>query len=95
MRPYLCQRCLALAPAPGSQSMQDSPNARGGSGYGKPREPMHIHVRSADGEAKFWLRPTIYLAESDGFDARVLRELQGVLSANKDLIERTWNDHFA
>ena len=62
---------------------------------GNPRESMHIHVRSPDGEAKFWLTPTIYLADSDGFDARTLRELQGVVTANKALIERTWNEHFA
>ena len=56
---------------------------------------MHIHVRSADGEAKFWLTPTINLADSDGFDARTLRELHGIVTANKELIERSWNEHFA
>ena len=56
---------------------------------------MHIHVRSADGEAKFWLTPTVYLADSDGFDARTLRELQGVVASNAELIERMWNEHFA
>ena len=56
---------------------------------------MHVHVRSAAGEAKFWLTPTVYLADSDGFDARTLRELQGVVTANKQLIERSWNEHFA
>jgi hypothetical protein len=65
------------------------------SNEGNPRESMHIHVRSADGEAKFWFTPTIYLADSDGFDARTLRELRGVVTANKELIERTWNEHFA
>ncbi len=65
------------------------------SNEGNPRESMHIHVRSADGEAKFWLTPTIYLADSDGFDARTLRELLGIVTANKDLIERSWNEHFA
>ena len=55
---------------------------------------MHIHVRSSDGEAKFWLAPTVYLADSDGFDARTLRELQGVVSSNKELIERKWDEHF-
>ena len=64
------------------------------SNEGSPREPMHIHVRRADGEAKFWLTPTVYLADSDGFDARVLRELQEVITASKDLIERTWIEHF-
>ncbi len=65
------------------------------SNEGNPREAMHIHVRGAEGEAKFWLTPAVYLADSDGFDAPTLRDLLRVVTANKDLIERTWNDHFA
>jgi hypothetical protein len=65
------------------------------SNEGNPREAMHVDVRSAEGEAKFWLTPTVYLADGDGFDAPTLRELLRVVTANKQLIERTWNDHFA
>ena len=62
---------------------------------GNPREALHVHVIGAEGEAKFWLSPTVYLADSDGFDAKTLRVLRDVVIANKELIERTWNDHFA
>jgi Domain of unknown function (DUF4160) len=65
------------------------------SNEGNPRESMHVHVRSGDGEAKFWLAPTVYLADSDGFNARTLRELAEVVADNKELIERSWNEHFA
>lgn len=65
------------------------------SNEGNPRESTHVHVRSGDGEAKFWLAPTVYLADSDGFDARTLRELREVVAENKQLIERIWNEHFA
>ena len=65
------------------------------SNEGNPREAMHIHVRSPQGEAKFWLHPSVYLAHSDGLDARTLRELQNVVEAHRTLIERTWNDYFA
>ena len=65
------------------------------SNEGNPREAMHVHVRSADGEAKFWLTPTVYLADSDGFDARTLRELRDAVIDNKELIERAWHEHFA
>lgn len=64
------------------------------SNEGNPRENMHVHVRSGDGEAKFWLAPMVYLADSDGFDARTLRELREVVAENKELIERAWNEHF-
>ena len=65
------------------------------SNEGNPREAMLIHMRGDDGEAKFWLTPTVYLADSDGFDARTLRELRDAVVANRELIERTWNEHFA
>jgi hypothetical protein len=65
------------------------------SNEGNPREPLHIHIRSAEGEAKFWVHPFVQLAESDGFDAKTLRELASVVQANTDLIERTWNDYFS
>ncbi len=41
---------------------------------GSPREPVHIHVTSADGEAKIWLSPP-GIGESDRFDAKTLRRL--------------------
>ncbi len=34
------------------------------------------------------------LAESNGFDARTLRGLLGVVEQNVELIERAWNEHF-
>lgn len=65
------------------------------SNEGNPRESMHVHVRNGNGEAKFWLVPTVYLADSDGFDARTLRELRAVAADNKELIERVWHEHFS
>lgn len=64
------------------------------SNEGSPRESLHVHVRSSEGEAKFWLHPTIYLASSDGFNAQALRELTQVVEQNAVLIERTWNEYF-
>ena len=49
------------------------------SNEGNPREAMHVRVRGADGEAKFWLTPTVYLADSDGLDARTLRDLRNAV----------------
>ena len=65
------------------------------SNEGNPREAMHIPVRNVEDKAKFWLTPTVYLAHSDGFSARTLRELRDVITTNKELIERIWNEHFA
>jgi hypothetical protein len=64
------------------------------SNEGDPREPAHIHVRKAEGEAKFWLRPDVELAESIGFDAPTLRRLLAVVESHRDLIERAWHAYF-
>jgi hypothetical protein len=65
------------------------------SNEGNPREPIHVHVRGNDGEAKFWLSPEVHLAESNGFDARTLRELTRVVEQKTAVIERTWNEYFS
>lgn len=64
------------------------------SNEGSPREPAHIHVRGPGCEAKFWMKPMIRVADSNGFDARTLRELAEAVEQNADLIERSWNEHF-
>ena len=65
------------------------------SNEGSPREPVHIHVEKDDVEAKFWLRPEVRVAYNDGYSARILRELQGIVESNRDRIERAWNEYFA
>ena len=65
------------------------------SNEGSPREPLHVHIRSADGDAKYWLKPVVGLADSGGFDARTLRELAQVVESNASLIESAWNEHFS
>lgn len=64
------------------------------SNEGDPREPAHIHVMGGNGEAKFWLRPEVALAESKGVDARTLRRIALLVAARRDEIERAWNDYF-
>lgn len=64
------------------------------SNEGSPREQVHIHVEKDDLEAKFWLRPEVRLAYNDGYDARVLRRLVEIVEANRDRIERAWNEFF-
>ena len=65
------------------------------SNEGTPREPVHIHVEKDNVEAKFWLYPGVRVAYNDGYDARALRELLGIVEANWDRIERAWNEFFS
>jgi len=64
------------------------------SNEGRPREPVHIHVDKGGLEAKFWVLPEVRVAYNDGYDARTLRELLGVVIANKDRIVRAWDGYF-
>ena len=64
------------------------------SNEGSPREPAHIHVEKDNVEAKFWLNPEIRVAYNDGYDAGTLRELVGIVSFNRERIERAWNEYF-
>jgi len=61
---------------------------------GTPREPVHIHAERDGLEAKFWIRPVVSVAYNNGYGARTLHELLGVVEADKALIERAWNDFF-
>ena len=53
---------------------------------GSPPEPPHIHVRQTDREAKLWLRP--------GLNTRELRDIRELIEANREQIERAWNEFF-
>ena len=64
------------------------------SNEGDPREPVHIHVERGAMEAKFWIKPGVRLAYNDGFNAKALREIAGLVEANKERIEEAWDGFF-
>jgi hypothetical protein len=45
-------------------------------------EPAHIHIRSAEGECKFWLSP-ISLARNKGIPSHQLREIERMVYNNQ------------
>jgi Domain of unknown function (DUF4160) len=56
---------------------------------------LHIHVQSADGEAKFWLEPNIELARNYDLSDTDLRRLQQLVAEHEQEIRDAWNSHFA
>ncbi len=56
---------------------------------------MHVHVQSADGEAKFWLEPDIQLARNYGLRDTDLRRAEQLVNEREQEIRNAWNDHFA
>ena len=65
------------------------------SNEGNPREPVHIHVEGAGGEAKLWMRPDVHVAAEKGYDRKALAELIWIVRKERDLIERKWHEHFS
>ena len=64
------------------------------SNEGMPREPRHIHVKGKGCDAKIWLQPEIFIAESYGFNARELSAILRIVADRRDLILKAWHDHF-
>jgi hypothetical protein len=55
-------------------------------------EPAHIHIRSADGECKFWLSP-ISLARNRGIPAHQLREIESIVFDQQELLLEKFNEY--
>jgi hypothetical protein len=64
------------------------------SNEGIPPEPMHIHVQKGESIAKFWMQPSIKVAEAYKMSPRELRELMTKAEEQRDLIERSWYERF-
>lgn len=57
------------------------------------REAPHIHVRSGDGEAQFWLEP-VSLKESWRYTPRELARLRRIVIGRRALLLRHWHEFF-
>ena len=55
---------------------------------------MHVHVFSADGQAKFWLEPTIELAVNEGLPSQEVTAIGKIVEERADEIRDAWRKHF-
>jgi hypothetical protein len=60
----------------------------------EPLEPVHIHVESGDGHAKFWLDP-VSLADSDGYNLREIARIRRLVEAHGAELRERWRDFFS
>ena len=58
------------------------------------REPPHVHVRSGNGVAKFWLVP-VRLARARGLRHHELNWIRRIIEAREAKYLEAWNEHFA
>ena len=57
-------------------------------------EPVHIHVRTAEGECKFWLQP-IGLARNRGIRPHDLRDIERLIFEHRTLLIAKYNEYHA
>ena len=62
--------------------------------YVKDHEPVHIHVESSDGEAKFEIENEIVLVYNRGLKPKDLRLAQSILEENKENFVNEWRRIF-
>ena len=55
---------------------------------------IHVHVAHPEGEAKFWLTPSVHLAKNVGLSGVQIRQAQAVVEAHIQDIQDAWNRHF-
>jgi len=55
---------------------------------------MHVHVYCERGEAKFWLEPTVELAQNSGMAVRQIRAAKTLIEEHYDEIRNAWQTHF-
>jgi hypothetical protein len=55
---------------------------------------MHVHVQGQNGEAKFWLEPTIELAQHVGLSRHEINEALRLVQEHENEIRSAWLKHF-
>ena len=55
---------------------------------------MHVPMISPDGEAQFWIEPTVALALNKGLSATEVTELKKIVEERQHEIRDHWQRHF-
>jgi hypothetical protein len=55
---------------------------------------MHVHVSSSEGEAKFWLEPSVEFAMNEGLQDVEIPELTNLIHERYDEITAHWHRDF-
>ena len=55
---------------------------------------MHVHVHGQNGEAKFWLEPSIELAQNYGLSQQEVNIALRLIREHENEIRDAWHKHF-
>jgi hypothetical protein len=62
--------------------------------FSREEDRIHIHVRDANGQAKFWIEPEIVLEKNYGLKEEDLNEILDIVKKRKQEIVDAWHKHF-
>ena len=62
--------------------------------FSREEERMHVHIRSGDGEAKFWLEPEIELAQNYRYTRKQLQQVELLIERHFDELTSAWRKYF-
>ena len=62
--------------------------------FSREEERMHVHVHCGDGEAKYWLEPSIEIAKNYGLSDQQLSKIEKIVREHEDELISAWNTHF-
>ena len=62
--------------------------------FSREERRAHIHVQHADGEAKFWIDPSVELAVNFSLKPKQVVEAQKLIEEHLDEIRGAWAKHF-
>ena len=54
----------------------------------------HVHVPCSDGEAKFWITPSVALAYNKGLTDQQINQLAELVKEHRNEINEAWQKHF-
>ncbi len=55
--------------------------------------PIHVHIKNADGEAKFEVNP-VKLIENKGIKNKDIYLSESIIEENQEIIETKWKEYF-
>ncbi len=62
--------------------------------YSNDHEPMHIHVQSSDGVAKFEIKDQVVLLSNEGLKNKDLKLAESIIEENLENFRENWQMFF-
>ena len=62
--------------------------------YSAEHEPIHVHVVSSDGKAKFSLEPTVELVQNQGLKPKDIKRAEMICQSFREEFIQKWHEYF-